>query len=144
MLPSWRVSPGPCSLGAEVRCDAMYMLHRSGMTQVSLSLSLLLSTDAVSSESSRDRSSSTISSSSSGSSISSSDSGRVIEISVRKQLAEQSLSCLRMHGFTRPDIYRMLEKGPWVLAFDISGVLPRLCANIKVMDASSCVACMSH
>lgn len=56
---------------------------------------------------------------------------------MRKQLAEQSLSCLRMHGFTRSDIYRMLEKGPWVLAFDISGVLPRLCANIKVVHLAS-------
>jgi len=64
---------------------------------------------------------------------SSSNSGRVIEISVRKQLAEQSLSCLRMYGFNRSDIYRMLEKGPWVLAFDISGVLPRLVTNIKVL-----------
>ncbi len=56
---------------------------------------------------------------------------------MRKQLAEQSLSCLRMHGFTRSDIYRMLEKGPWVLAFDISGVLPRLCANIKVVPLAA-------
>ena len=56
---------------------------------------------------------------------------------MRKQLAEQSLSCLRMHGFTRSDIYRMLAKGPWVLAFDISGWLPRLCANIKVVPLAA-------
>lgn len=60
------------------------------------------------------------------------DTERVIEITVRKKLAEDSLSCLRMFGFNRSDIYRMLDKGPWILAFDISKVLPRLYSNIKV------------
>ena len=49
-----------------------------------------------------------------------------IQVSVPRTSAESSLSTLRMNGFLRQDIYRMLDKGPWVLAFDISSTLPRL------------------
>ena len=56
----------------------------------------------------------------------------IIEVSVSKSFAESSLRTLRNKGFTREDIYRMLDKGPWVLAFDISSALPRLFASLQV------------
>ena len=61
----------------------------------------------------------------------------IIEVSVSKSFAESSLRTLRNKGFTREDIYRMLDKGPWVLAFDISSALPRLFASLQVENISS-------
>ena len=61
----------------------------------------------------------------------------IIEVSVSKSFAESSLRTLRNKGFTREDIYRMLDKGPWVLAFDISSALPRLFASLQVEIISS-------
>ena len=55
-----------------------------------------------------------------------------IEVSVSRNFAESSLSTLRNKGFSREDIYRMLDKGPWVLAFDISNALPRLFTSLQV------------
>jgi hypothetical protein len=57
----------------------------------------------------------------------------LIEISVARSFAESSLSVLRNKGFAREDIYRMLDKGPWVLAFDIPSSLPRLFASLQVL-----------
>ena len=56
----------------------------------------------------------------------------VIEVSVPRSFAEASLRTLRNKGFAREDIYRMLEKGPWVLAFDIPNALPRLFHSLEV------------
>jgi hypothetical protein len=56
----------------------------------------------------------------------------VIEVTVPRSFAESSLRTLRNKGFTREDIYRMLDKGPWVLSFDISSALPRLFASLQV------------
>jgi hypothetical protein len=56
----------------------------------------------------------------------------VIEVTVPRSFAESSLRTLRNKGFTREDIYRMLDKGPWVLSFDISSALPRLFAGLQV------------
>ena len=56
-----------------------------------------------------------------------------ITISVSRTRAERSLSSLRQFGFKRADIYRMLEKGPWVLAFDISKTLPRIAEDLTMM-----------
>lgn len=61
----------------------------------------------------------------------------IIEVSVSKSFAESSLRTLRNKGFTREDIYRMLDKGPWVLAFDISSALPRLFASLQVENTLS-------
>ena len=58
----------------------------------------------------------------------------VIEVSVSRNFAECSLSALRNRGFAREDIYRMLDKGPWTLAFDIPAALPRLFASLQVSD----------
>jgi hypothetical protein len=63
---------------------------------------------------------------------STSGNNRVIEIIVKKSFIEESLSSLRMAGFSTPDIFRMLDKGPWVLAFDIPKTLPRLTADLQV------------
>ena len=56
----------------------------------------------------------------------------VIEVGVPRSFAEASLRTLRNKGFAREDIYRMLEKGPWVLAFDIPNALPRLFQGLEV------------
>ena len=56
----------------------------------------------------------------------------VIEVTVPRSFAEGSLRTLRNKGFTREDIYRMLDKGPWVLAFDIPNALPRLFTSLEV------------
>ena len=64
------------------------------------------------------------------------DSDRLIEVVVHKKMAEESLSVLRMNGFQREDIYRMLDKGPWILAFDISQVLPRTFKDLQVKSFS--------
>lgn len=57
---------------------------------------------------------------------------KFITISVSRARAEKSLSSLRQFGFKRADIYRMLEKGPWVLAFDISKTLPRISEDLTM------------
>jgi hypothetical protein len=57
---------------------------------------------------------------------------KFITISVSRARAEKSLSSLRQFGFKRADIYRMLEKGPWVLAFDISRTLPRISEDLTL------------
>ena len=57
----------------------------------------------------------------------------VIEVGVPRSFAEASLRTLRNKGFAREDIYRMLEKGPWVLAFDIPNALPRLFQGLEVL-----------
>lgn len=57
---------------------------------------------------------------------------RTIEILVGRALVENSLSTLRMNGFSREDIFRMLDKGPWILAFNIVRVLPKLYSDIQV------------
>jgi hypothetical protein len=59
-------------------------------------------------------------------------SNSMIELAVARNIAESSLSTLRMHGFKREDIYRMLDKGPWVLAFNIPSCLPRLFKSLQV------------
>ena len=56
----------------------------------------------------------------------------VIKVYVCRKVAESSLNALKRIGFAREDIYRMLEKGPWALAFDLSSVLPRLFASLQV------------
>lgn len=60
----------------------------------------------------------------------------IVEVSVPRNLAEASLLTLRNHGFGREDIYRMLDKGPWALVFDISTALPRLFASLQVQNNS--------
>jgi hypothetical protein len=52
--------------------------------------------------------------------------GSLIELIVSRKKAENALSTLRSVGFNREDIYRMLDKGPWVLAFDITKFVPSL------------------
>lgn len=56
----------------------------------------------------------------------------VVEVSVSRKFAEASLITLRDYGFGREDIYRMLDKGPWALVFDISTALPRLFGSLQV------------
>lgn len=62
------------------------------------------------------------------------ESSRYVEIVVRKYLVEQSLSFLRVNGFGKKDVYRLLDKGPWTLAFNIPRVLPRLFEDLKVRE----------
>ncbi len=58
---------------------------------------------------------------------------KFVTISVNRERAEKSLSTLRKFGFKRADIYRMLYKGPWVLAFDITKTLPRISEDLSLM-----------
>ena len=66
----------------------------------------------------------------------------VIEVTVPRSFAEASLRVLRNKGFAREDIYRMLDKGPWVLSFDIPNALPRLFASLEVNEFLTTCATM--
>jgi hypothetical protein len=55
-----------------------------------------------------------------------SDAFQVIEIITDREKAERTLSILKFNGFNRETIFRVLDKGPWLLAFGISKSLPRL------------------
>lgn len=56
----------------------------------------------------------------------------ILELGIPMARVDKSLSCLRMNGFTRDDIERLIDKGPWVLAFDMTPVIPRLFRDLKV------------
>jgi hypothetical protein len=56
----------------------------------------------------------------------------LFEISIGREFAEKTLSVLRMNGFSREDIYRMLDKGPWIMAFNILKPLQKLFADLEV------------
>jgi hypothetical protein len=71
----------------------------------------------------------------------------VIEVAVSREFAENSLATLRNKGFSREDIFRMLDKGPWVLAFDISSALSPLFDSLKNdlgLSQSQAVHIISH
>eukprot|EP00596_Hydrurales_sp_CCMP1899_P008451 CAMPEP_0119041926 /NCGR_PEP_ID=MMETSP1177-20130426/14213_1 /TAXON_ID=2985 /ORGANISM="Ochromonas sp, Strain CCMP1899" /LENGTH=640 /DNA_ID=CAMNT_0007008357 /DNA_START=219 /DNA_END=2141 /DNA_ORIENTATION=- len=55
----------------------------------------------------------------------------IVEVAVSREFAEYSLRILSNKGFSRDDIFRMLDKGPWVLAFDIPKALPRLFEGLQ-------------
>jgi len=59
----------------------------------------------------------------------------IIEISVPKFKIEKATSCLHQQGFSNEDIYRMLDKGPWVLAFDFQKSIPKLVDDLKVINS---------
>lgn len=59
------------------------------------------------------------------------ENAEVVYISIGRTKAESTLNTFRTMGFTREDIYRMLDKGPWVLAFDVSKCLPKLQADLQ-------------
>ena len=54
----------------------------------------------------------------------------VIQLVIEKEFVEQRLAAYRMQGFTNEDLFRMLDKGPWVLSFS-SQALPRLVKDLK-------------
>jgi len=56
----------------------------------------------------------------------------VLEISVPRKRIDETLMNLRTNGFKKQDIYRMLDKGPWTLAFDVPGPLTKLLADLEV------------
>jgi len=71
----------------------------------------------------------------------------VIEVAVSRGFAENSLASLRNKGFSREDIFRMLDKGPWVLAFDITSALSPLFDSLKNdlgLSQSQAVHIISH
>lgn len=63
---------------------------------------------------------------------------RVIEITVPKPVVESSLSTLRMYGFNRESIFRLLDKGPWVLSFSLTQTLPKIQAALQVESNLLC------
>ncbi len=56
----------------------------------------------------------------------------ILEISVNRKQVDESLRFLRMNGFRKQDLYRMLDKGPWILAFDLSNPLSKLLFDLQV------------
>lgn len=56
----------------------------------------------------------------------------ILEIFVPRPQVDASLSVLRMNGFQKQDLYRMLDKGPWILAFVINSPLVKLLDDLKV------------
>lgn len=61
---------------------------------------------------------------------------RVVEISVPKTLAESTIATLKGFGFEKKDIFRMMEKAPYILAINahkiLSKLIPELCAALDV------------
>lgn len=57
----------------------------------------------------------------------------VLEISVPRKRVDETLMNLRVNGFKKQDIYRMLDKGPWTLAFDLPGPLSKLLSDLEVI-----------
>jgi hypothetical protein len=62
----------------------------------------------------------------------STDQVSTIEIVATRSFVEDTLSCFRMNGFQREDLFRILDKGPWILAMDVRTVIPRLFADLQV------------
>lgn len=56
----------------------------------------------------------------------------ILEISIERPFVNKSLKTLRMNGFTRDDINRLVDKGPWILAFDLSKCIPKLFSDLQV------------
>ena len=69
-----------------------------------------------------------------------------LEISISRKSIDKRLSLLRMNGFSKEDISRMFDKGPWILAFDISSSLIKLITDLKdlQMNQSQVVHVISH
>ena len=55
-----------------------------------------------------------------------------IEIVAPRKYVEATLSTLRMMGFQREDLFRILDKGPWILAMDVRSVISRLFGDLQV------------
>lgn len=71
----------------------------------------------------------------------------VLEISVPRKRVDETLMNLRGNGFKKQDIYRMLDKGPWTLAFDVPGPLSKLMADLENdlgLNQSQSVHVISH
>ena len=68
---------------------------------------------------------------SSSTSSSQSFSSSAVKLGIERESVEDSLSVLRMNGFKKEDIFRMFDKGPWVIAFDLSKILPRLIGDLQ-------------
>lgn len=75
-----------------------------------------------------------------------SDALRVVEITTERECAERTLSVLKFHGFNRESIFRVLDKGPWLLAIGISKSLPRLYEDMGSMglNQSQITHVLSH
>lgn len=56
-----------------------------------------------------------------------------IEIVAPRKVVEATLSTLRMMGFQREDLFRILDKGPWILAMDVRSVVSRLFGDLQVV-----------
>lgn len=86
----------------------------------------------------------TIASTSSSSSPSSSG---FVDIIVSRNSAENALSTLRACGFNKEDIYRILDKGPWIFAFDYTKCLSKLIHDLQSeldIHQSDAVHIVSH
>ena len=74
-------------------------------------------------------------------------SSSTVEIVASRSLVENTLSCLRMKGFQREDLFRLLDKGPWILAFDVRPIIPRLFHDLQhdlKLSESQAVHIISH
>eukprot|EP01041_Mallomonas_annulata_P003297 gene3297-6531_t len=72
---------------------------------------------------------------------------RFIEITVPRERIENTMTCLRMQGFAKEDIYRMLDKGPWVLAFNVNRVIPKIFSDLQTdlnLNSTQAVHILSH
>lgn len=71
----------------------------------------------------------------------------VLEISVSRERIDKTLSLLRMNGFQKEDISRLFDKGPWILAFDLSSSLPKLFTDFRTelqLNQTQAVHIISH
>jgi hypothetical protein len=75
------------------------------------------------------------------------DSDGSVQIQVSKSQVENNLMHLRNLGMSREDIFRMLDKGPWILSFDISAALNKLTQDLKLclgVNQEECKHIVSH
>lgn len=59
-----------------------------------------------------------------------------LEIVVERSVVDSSLSTLKLNGFSRDDINRMVDKAPWILAFDLSKCVPKLFFDLQARQFS--------
>lgn len=56
----------------------------------------------------------------------------ILEISVNREMVDRSLDSLRQNGFQKDDIYRMVDKGPWILSIDLRHGISKLFSDLQV------------
>jgi len=55
-----------------------------------------------------------------------------LEMEVPRTKVENNLLALKSNGFGREDIFRMLDKGPWIVGFDVTSSINKIFTDMQV------------